>query len=74
MHQWNAGVGVWNLRGTGEPSQVLVGRMGRMGKCMEEMCCKVSWMDEIGLSTAEHFVFFLNAFGSVDAEHRSATF
>ena len=31
-------------------------------------------MDDIGLSTAEHFGGFLNAFGSVDAEHRGATF
>ena len=56
VHQWNAGVGVWNLQGTGEAWHV-GWEVGRMGKCMEEMCCKVKWMNDIGLSTAEHFVF-----------------
>ena len=38
-----------------------------MGKCMEEMCRKVRWMDEnwITVGTAEHFVF-LDALGSLE--------
>ena len=27
VQQWNAAVGVWNLQGTGESSQMLVGRL-----------------------------------------------
>jgi len=72
VHQWNAAVGVWNLRGTGEPWYAGWEVMGGWGSAWKRYVGRLGgWMTSDYCKVQLNILGFLDGFGSLDAEHRT---